>query len=159
MGEKKLEIKEPEGAVPKYAWGACYEFPSRCDGRDKFKVEKDGIYRVRSCSQNGGEGESKTIVCARLDVVGKSCGRDGKGWGRVVEFKDDNGKTHRMPISMAEVGAGGSKLTQRLLSEGLPFCVPFSSGGMAPVNQFLMSYPLDELPTIRTVDCGGWATG
>lgn len=129
MGEKKLEIKEPEGAVPKYAWGACYEFPSRCDGRDKFKVEKDGIYRVRSCSQNGGEGESKTIVCARLDVVGKSCGRDGKGWGRVVEFKDDNGKTHRMPISMAEVGAGGSKLTQRLLSEGLPFCVPFSSGG------------------------------
>ncbi|GBO92774.1 hypothetical protein MESMUL_01280 [Mesosutterella multiformis] len=157
MGEKKLEIKEPEGAVPKYARGACYEFPSRCDGRDKFKVEKDGIYRVRSCSQNGGEGESKTIVCARLDVVGKSCGRDGKGWGRVVEFKDDNGKTHRMPISMAEVGAGGSKLTQRLLSEGLPFCVPSSSGGMAPVNQFLMSYPLDELPTIRTVDCGGWA--
>ena len=43
MGEKKLEIKEPEGAEPKYAWGASYEFPSRCDGRAVVRrmVEKE----------------------------------------------------------------------------------------------------------------------
>lgn len=156
MIEKEPEITEPEGAAPKYAQGAVYEFPSKFKPGDSFAAKEDGIYRKKMTAEDGKPKEKEECICARLDVVGKSCNRDGADWGRVVEFKDDNGKTHRLTISMKEVGAGGSMLAQRLLSEGLTFCVPSRSAGMAPVNEFLMSFPLEELPAIRTVDCGGW---
>lgn len=156
MIEKEPEITEPEGAAPKYAQGAVYEFPSKFRPGDSFAAKEDGIYRKKMATEDGKPKEKEEFICTRLDVVGKSCNRDGADWGRVVEFKDDNGKTHRLTISMKEVGAGGSMLAQRLLSEGLALCLPSRSAGMAPVNEFLMSFPLEGLPAIRTVDCGGW---
>lgn len=66
---------------------------------DGFKIEGDGLYRYLLDEKGG---YKPVFLCARLEVVCRT--RDGRGeeWGKLLRFKDPDGRTHQwiMPDSM-----------------------------------------------------------
>ena len=151
--------KMPEGAALRYAAGADYAIEGQCREGERFKVDADGVYLIRLIRDKE-TGEERPLrpkkIAARVDVVGKSCNQSGGGWGRVIVFKDGIGRERRLTVSMKDILSGGAALSQTLGEAGLAVFDTTAASGMAPLNRFINSFPLDDLPTIKTVDGGGW---
>ena len=164
MGSLKADGGEgaataPEGAAPKYADGAEYAIDGQCREGEWFKVDADGVYLIRLIYDKELRQEKEQRpkkIAARVDVVGKSCNQNGGGWGRVIVFKDGIGRERRLTVSMKDILSGGAALSQALGEAGLAVFDTSAANGMAPLNRFINSFPLDDLPTIKTVDGGGW---
>lgn len=150
--------REPDGAAPRYAAGADYAIEGQCREGERFRVDADGVWLVRLThdKDTGEEKERSKKIAARVDVVGKSCNQSGGGWGRVIVFKDGIGRERRLTVSMRDVLSGGAGLSQALGEAGLSVFDTTAANGMAPLNRFINSFPLEDLPTIKTVDGGGW---
>lgn len=150
--------REPDGAAPRYAAGADYAIEGQCREGERFRVDADGVWLVRLThdKNTGEERESPKKIAARVDVVGKSCNQSGGGWGRVIVFKDGIGRERRLTVSMRDILSGGAGLSQALGEAGLSVFDTTAANGMAPLNRFINSFPLEDLPTIKTVDGGGW---
>lgn len=149
----------PEGTAPKYADGAEYAIDGQCREGEWFKVDADGVYLIRLIYDKELRQEKEQRpkkIAARVDVVGKSCNQNGGGWGRVIVFKDGIGRERRLTVSMKDILSGGAALSQALGEAGLAVFDISAANGMAPLNRFINSFPLDDLPTIKTVDGGGW---
>lgn len=149
----------PEGTAPKYADGAEYAIDGQCREGERFKVDADGVYLIRLIYDKELRQEKEQRpkkIAARVDVVGKSCNQNGGGWGRVIVFKDGIGRERRLTVSMKDILSGGAALSQALGEAGLAVFDTSAANGMAPLNRFINSFPLDDLPTIKTVDGGGW---
>lgn len=148
----------PDGASPKYADRAEYAIEGQCREGERFRVDADGVWLVRLThdKDTGEERERSKKISARVDVVGKSCNQHGGGWGRVIVFKDGIGRERRLTVSMKDILSGGAALSQALGEAGLAVFDTSAANGMAPLNRFINSFPLDDLPTIKTVDGGGW---
>ena len=151
--------REPDGAAPRYAAGADYAIEGQCREGERFKVDADGVYLIRLIYDKELRQEKEQRpkkIAARVDVVGKSCNQSGGGWGRVIVFKDSIGRERRLTVSMRDVLSGGAGLSQALGEAGLSVFDTTAANGMAPLNRFINSFPLEDLPTIKTVDGGGW---
>lgn len=151
--------REPDGAAPRYAAGADYAIEGQCREGERFKVDADGVYLIRLIYDKELRQEKEQRpkkIAARVDVVGKSCNQSGGGWGRVIVFKDGIGRERRLTVSMRDVLSGGAGLSQALGEAGLSVFDTTAANGMAPLNRFINSFPLEDLPTIKTVDGGGW---
>lgn len=150
--------REPDGAAPRDAAGADYAIEGQCREGERFRVDADGVWLVRLThdKDTGEEKERSKKIAARVDVVGKSCNQSGGGWGRVIVFKDGIGRERRLTVSMRDVLSGGAGLSQALGEAGLSVFDTTAANGMAPLNRFINSFPLEDLPTIKTVDGGGW---
>ena len=149
----------PDGAAPQYAEGVDYAIEGQCREGERFKVNADGVHLIRLIRDKE-TGEEKELrpkkIAARVDVVGKSCNQSGGGWGRVIVFKDGVGSERRVTVSMKDILSGGAALSQALGEAGLAVFDTSAANGMAPLNRFINSFPLGGLPTIKTVDGGGW---
>ena len=149
----------PDGAAPQYAEGVDYAIEGQCREGERFKVNADGVHLIRLIRDKE-TGEEKELrpkkIAARVDVVGKSCNQSGGGWGRVIVFKDGIGSERRVTVSMKDILSGGAALSQALGEAGLAVFDTSAANGMAPLNRFINSFPLGGLPTIKTVDGGGW---
>ena len=149
----------PEGTAPKYADGAEYAIDGQCREGERFRVDADGVWLIRliyNKELKREEEQRPKKIAARVDVVGKSCNQSGGGWGRVIVFKDGIGRERRLTVSMKDILSGGAGLSQTLGEAGLSVFDTTAANGMAPINRFINSFPLDDLPTIKTVDGGGW---
>lgn len=149
----------PEGTAPKYADEAEYAIDGQCREGERFRVDADGVWLIRliyNKELKREEEQRPKKIAARVDVVGKSCNQSGGGWGRVIVFKDGIGRERRLTVSMKDILSGGAGLSQTLGEAGLSVFDTTAANGMAPINRFINSFPLDDLPTIKTVDGGGW---
>jgi uncharacterized protein (DUF927 family) len=81
-----------------------------------FKLSDDGVWAAEETRD--GE-ERQFFVCSRLDIVAVTRNQDGLEWGRVLTFKDDDGRTHEYPLAMELMAGDGTVYRERLLSMGL----------------------------------------
>lgn len=65
-----------------------------------------------------GDGEPER-VCSELTVLGRTRDGSGQSWGRLLEFKDPDGRVHRWPVPMRLLAGDGLEFRATLLDLGL----------------------------------------
>ena len=60
-------------------------------------------------------------IASRIDVVAKTRDGSGENWGRLLRWRDQEGKLHEWAMPMEALAAEQSTVRARLLAEGLPF--------------------------------------
>lgn len=93
-------------------------------------------------------------VCGWIEVVSEGCNRDGKGFKRLVRFKDRRGVTHRLMLDLSDIGGNPGAVCKRLLDDGLPLYSVTQQGGNAQLVDFLLNAPVMEQFT--AADSYGW---
>jgi uncharacterized protein (DUF927 family) len=81
-----------------------------------FALRDDGVWCIEK-SRTGGDYE--LFVCSRLEIVATTRNQDGLEWGRVLAFKDDDGRAHEYALPMELMAGDGTVYRERLLSMGL----------------------------------------
>src|SRR6185369_3131539 len=78
------------------------------DGISFMKADKDG-------------GKVPIHLAARVDVVAKTRDGIGENWGRLLRWRDHEGRQHQWAMPMEMLATEQGAVRARLLSEGLPF--------------------------------------
>ncbi|MEM8760503.1 MAG: DUF927 domain-containing protein [Pseudomonadota bacterium] len=125
----------------------------RPDGMPRgFIMKSDGIY----VSRDGKDGEPPEWkrLCSPIEVLALPCGADGRGWGRLVEIIDPDGRTHRWAIPAEMLAGDGIEVRREAFHLGLDL-----EPSTRARNEFLSLLQLWR-PSARalTVDCLGWAS-
>ncbi len=91
-----------------------------------------------------------------LEVLADLRDGEGRGWSRLVGFKDRDGRRHEIPLAMAEIGAGrGAELLALLASGG--YETPIQSAARSDLlNCIMQARPAARL---RRVERLGWHGG
>jgi putative DNA primase/helicase len=76
-----------------------------------FRLERDAVYKVTTLLEYR--------ICSRLEVVGQTRNVDGADWGKLLRFKDGDGRPHEWAMPMSMLADAGIELRRRLLEEGL----------------------------------------
>jgi Domain of unknown function (DUF927) len=66
-----------------------------------------------------GEAVNWVQICSRLEVIAETRDADGNNWGRLLRFRDRDGKPHEWAMPMSMLAGEGTALRERLLTEGL----------------------------------------
>ena len=93
-------------------------------------------------------------VCGWIEVVSEGCNRDGKGFKRLVRFKDRRGIMHRLMLDLSDIGGNPGAVCKRLLDDGLPLYSVTQQGGNAQLVDFLLNAPV--LHQFTAADSYGW---
>ena len=93
-------------------------------------------------------------VCGWIEVVSEGCNRDGKGFKRLVRFKDRRGVMHRLMLDLSDIGGNPGAVCKRLLDDGLPLYSVTQQGGNAQLVDFLLNAPVRDQFT--AADSYGW---
>lgn len=96
----------------------------------------------------------KAPVCGWIEVVSEGCNRDGKGFKRLVRFKDRRGRMHSLMLDLSDIGGNPGAVCKRLLDDGLPLYSVTQQGGNAQLVDFLLNAPVREQFT--AADSYGW---
>lgn len=116
-----------------------------------FVVEPDGVYHV-SLDDKGNENREK--VCSWLRVVACTRNEIGGEWGRLLEFKDSDGKIKRWSMPMSLLAGRGDAYREHLYENGL-----IIEAGIRTRN-LLQSYLIQTPDTkVRCVSRTGWHGG
>lgn len=94
-------------------------------------------------------------VCSELAVIGRTRDAAGQSWGRLLEFKDRDGRVHRWAVPMRMLAGDGLEFRATLLDLGLLIAPS------AKARQRLAMYVQTE-PAKRTFTCTertGWHGG
>lgn len=83
-------------------------------GTSGFQVAESGVY-FRSDDQE----EAPLWICSRLDVSAMTRDQDGEAWGRLLEFRDPDGRLHRWACPLELLAGDGGEFRRVLLSLGL----------------------------------------
>jgi len=99
-------------------------FDSKAGGKhflpSRFRVSDDGVF----CVKEQDHGTSELIrVSARLDVVAETRDGSGNNWGRLLRWRDNEGRVHQWSMPMELLASDASAVRSRLLGEGLPFII------------------------------------
>lgn len=111
---------------------------------------RSGLY---AHERDGEEGDARPHwICSPLRVVANTRDAHGSDWGRLLEWKDRDGRVHRWAMPCALLAGSGEELRSVLLREGLE--ISTSAGG----RRLLTEYVQCERPsaTARAVSCTGW---
>lgn len=100
--------------------------PRRASGDDQqppiksfpFEVTDQGVFFLKE-TENGAVDAIR--LAARVDVVAMTRDDAGQNWGRLLRWRDDEGRLHEWPMPMELLASDASAVRARLLSEGLPF--------------------------------------
>ena len=81
-------------------------------GSRHYRVDDGGVW----CAEGG---KRPLWLCGRLDVTAKTSTEDGTGWGRWLEWRDDDGTPHSYAASMELLQEDGLDARKRLAQGGL----------------------------------------
>ncbi|GAB6035726.1 DUF927 domain-containing protein [Fundidesulfovibrio butyratiphilus] len=116
---------------------------------ERFVVRSDGVFFVPVGPK--GRPLSPEWVCSPLAVPALTRDLAGAEWGRLVELRDAEGRTHELALP-ARLLAGGGELFEELLSHGL--VMDNRPVGRQRLNEFLTKAKPDVLA--RCVPRIGW---
>ncbi|WP_031326583.1 DUF927 domain-containing protein [Rhodobacter capsulatus] len=80
---------------------------------DGYALFDDGIYEMKT------EDAEPVFICSPLRVDAMFGDRDGRGWGRLVCLRDDDGRWHEVPVLNADLARHPGEVLARLLDHGL----------------------------------------
>lgn len=114
-----------------------------------FLCDHEGLYYLTDPHDLSTKGQ---WISAPLEILAQSRDASNGSWGRVVSFNDVEGVTHRLIISMAEIGGNGDLVRQKLLEQGLRISPDKSA------KDLLIRYLNDACPQqlARMVKRFGW---
>ena len=115
----------------------------------QFHKTKDGIFYVTK-DNNGNE--KRLFICSALDVVADTRNEKSSEWGRLLEWKDRDGKTHRWAMPLEILKESGADMRGELLRLGM-------SIGQSNKARNLLSAYVQTWPTNKRalcVDRLGW---
>jgi putative DNA primase/helicase len=124
--------KQSTGAEKKNAEGGDKD-------RTKFVEEPDGLWGIVQQYK----GPKKIWICSPIKVIAFARGTDGGNWGRVVEWRDPDGKSHQMIIAMEDLSGDGAPFRSEMLSRG------FRANSRREGRDLLFDYLQTQAPKLR----------
>jgi putative DNA primase/helicase len=124
--------------------------PQENTERSPFQVSDEGVFFLREAA----DGTMEPIrLAARVDVIGKTRDSAGNAWGRLLTWKDDEGRLHEWAMPMEALASDSAGVRARLLSEGLPF-ITTNARYRERFTEFLQTATATKL--IRCTGAVGW---
>lgn len=80
----------------------------------RFEVRDSGVFFIDSDPD-----KEPLRICSRMDVVKQTRDDRGEGWGRLLRWRDREGREHRWPMPMSLLAGNGDEYRARLLDGGL----------------------------------------
>lgn len=116
----------------------------------RFEVSPRGVFFIGK--DNEGTESSPRWVCSQLVAIAKT--RDAKSgeWGRLLEWKDDDGTRHQWAMPLELLQGDGSDVRRELARLGLSIAP--SKAARDLLGSFLQVWPVDT--RARCVDRLGW---
>ncbi|PYF10389.1 uncharacterized protein (DUF927 family) [Rhodobacter viridis] len=115
---------------------------------DGYALFSDGVYQMPSDE----EGEP-VFICSPLRVDALFADQDGRGWGRLVVVRDDDGRWHDVPVLNADLTRRAAEVLARLHDCGLVLGV--GKGSKDRLLQLLQRWkPQARLTSVSRL---GWA--
>lgn len=84
---------------------------------ENFKVSDEGVLFLKECADGTRE---PIVLAARVDVVAETRDADGCNWGRLLRWRDNEGRQHQWTMPMELLACDAGAVRARLLGEGLP---------------------------------------
>lgn len=134
--------------------GAVSMSEDRCPfGGGHFELSERGVSFIGP--EKDGKEQLPKWICSPLRVVAKT--RDAKGteWGRLLEWPDDDGLTHRWPMPMELLQTDGADMRRELARQGLS--IASGRGARELLSSYLQVWPVEV--RARCVDRLGWHGG
>lgn len=133
------------GALP------SVELPkSRTSGKrplpDGFSIDEHGVYFDAA--------EERVFVCGPLSVLAKTRDTENCGWGRMLEWRDDDGVRHRWIMPMDLLEGDSLELRRELARRGLKLPVVLRPSERHLLQSYLKQHEQDD--RLRVVDQTGW---
>lgn len=115
----------------------------------QFQKTKDGIFYV---TENSDGNKKSLFICSPLHVLADTRNEKSSEWGRLLEWKDRDGKTHRWAMPMEKLKDNGAEMRGELLREGVNInTTPKAQGRL---SAYIQSWPTDR--KALCVDRLGW---
>ncbi len=126
----------------------------RFDVVEGVKGRRNGVYWCGVERDSDGEERAATPVwiCSPLHVKANTRDARGSEWGRLLEWRDRDGRAHRWAMPMELLAASGEELRAALLRDGLEITANQAN------RRRLVDYIQESRPgiTARAVTCTGW---
>lgn len=106
----------------------------------RFEVTPHGV--LHHGADRDGKPTSPLKVCAPLDVLAETHDERFENWGRLLEFKDRAGHTHRFAVPMESFKGDGSEVRQELLRQGLVITPGRAAANR--LNDYIMTAPTSK---------------
>lgn len=131
-------------------------FPERGTNESTFSVRDEGDDAGVWCTvKKIGADARTTNYGAPLHIVAETRSEDERQWGRLVTFKNGDGKQIEVNVSLDELEDTTRSLTKRLAKDyGFSWDYAGTQYGMAPLNRFLRSYPKSDQRRVTTKSLG-----
>ena len=108
--------------------------------QDWFQLDgrkyQPGLYWHGISNKSGGSKELDEFICSPVTVEAITCNPDGADFGRILKFRDTNGKWHEWAMPMRLLRGSGEDLLAELLDQGLIF----DSKKRSYLIRYLMDY-------------------
>jgi uncharacterized protein (DUF927 family) len=103
-------------------------------------------------AEKGEDGSDWHFVCSRLEITAATRNELGQNWGRLLQFKDDDGHHHEYALPMELLAGDGAAYRERLLSMGLHI------GAGPKARNRLHEYIQTTIPPTRAISVSrlGW---
>jgi uncharacterized protein (DUF927 family) len=114
-----------------------------------FEVNDEGVYWL---GQDQDSSREPIKLASRIDVVAKTRSSEGENWGRLLRWKDDEGRIHEWAMPMEALASDAGGVRARLMSEGLSIAT--SARLRERFVEYLQTAPTEKLA--RNVTRLGW---
>ncbi|MFM2057600.1 MAG: hypothetical protein RLY71_1985 [Pseudomonadota bacterium] len=121
--------------------------------REQTGDQSAGVYFIGT-DKDGNE-RAPLWLCAPLRVVAMTRGAKSGDWGRLLEWRDDDGIPHRWAMPMELLSGDGLDVRRELVRQGLK--VGHTKGARELLNAYLHVWPVSE--RARCVERLGWFGG
>ncbi|CAJ0719302.1 DUF927 domain-containing protein [Ralstonia mannitolilytica] len=124
--------------------------PTQNYGDGRFIVSQRGVFYVGTDKE--GNDKPPMFVCSRLDVIAKT--RDSKSgeWGRLLEWRDDDGVMHRWAMPLELLQGDGGEVRRELTRLGLTISPSKAARDM--LASYIQVWHVEE--RARCVERMGW---
>lgn len=135
--------------LAKQQYKTPYLCPSFAWENGTFKVTKDGVYFV----EHNKDGDTHSMLISSLVIVkAKTRDETGHNWGRLLEWVDDDGRTHQQAIPNELFQTDGADLRMMLANAGVT--INPSTKARRLFSCYLMKAPTPQLALC--VERVGW---
>jgi putative DNA primase/helicase len=111
-----------------------------------FSVTDDGVFYIR-------DGADPIRLAARVDVIAETRDDQGENWGRLLRWKDGEGRMHQWAMPLDALACDSGAVRAKLLNGGLPF-VTTNARYRERFAEYLQTSPVNQ--RVRCVPRIGW---
>lgn len=120
-------------------------------GPNEYVLNDEGLHQVEI---NENRIKPIMLVSAPLKIIADTRDVNGENWGRILEFRDKDGKLQQYTMKMQDLKRDGEEVVDALLSRGLSI-VPGKKARLRLVEYVQNSQPENNTKA-RSTDMTGW---